>query len=118
MAKIDKAAVCLALTEILLSGSPAAALTPTPSATPCTTVPPPQLSVTLDVKPAHPIVGDQVVLTFHASISGGIPQFMLIGGNPNLQGTPGPVYKNPVQFELTAAQAGTAMVSLSVNFER
>jgi hypothetical protein len=106
----------LALTE-----TPSPTFTSTPTETPCQTVAPPQLSVSLDVQPAHPVVGDQVVLTFTAFAAGGIPSYTVFGYEPVLQGNPGPVRDNvfgtPVRFELTAAQAGTAMVSLSVNFE-
>jgi len=101
--------------------SPALALTPTPTVTPCTTLGPPELSAELDVQPEHPVVGEQVVLTFHAFGSGGLPQYTLVGGDPVLQGNPAPVrdsmFGNPVPFELTAAQAGTAVVALEVNFE-
>jgi len=106
--------------------SPAVALTQTPSATPtatpCTTIGPPTLSATLTgVQPALPGVGDQVVLTFQASARGGLPTYSVFGFTPVLQGNPPSVHHTmfsmPAQFDLTAAQAGTAMVNLSVNFE-
>jgi hypothetical protein len=114
---------------LLIMGSPALALTqtptatftPTPTASPCTTIGPPSLSVSLRVEPVHPVVGDQVVLSFGAFAPGGIPTYSVFGGSPVLVGNPPSVHHNTfgeaVQFEVTAAQAGTAMVRLSVNFE-
>jgi hypothetical protein len=117
------AALLLALQSAALAITPTASatMTPTPTATPCTTFPEPNLSVSLQVQPAHPVVGDQVLLTFSASAPGGLPSCTVFGFEPVLAGSPPAVTNNtfPVsaQFELTAAQAGTAMVSLSVNFE-
>ena len=106
---------------LALTQPPSPTVTPTPTATPCTTLGPPTLSVNLHVQPEHPVVGDQVVLTFGASAPGGLPMYSLIGGSPVLVGDPPSVQHNtffePAEFEVTAAQAGTAMVSVSVNFE-
>jgi len=120
---LGAAALLLALQSAALAVTPTASatFTPTPTATPCTTFPPPMLSVNLQVQPAHPIVGDQVLLTFTATAPGGLPSCSVFGFGPVLAGDPPSVRNNtfPVsaQFEVTAAQAGTSMLSLSVNFE-
>jgi hypothetical protein len=93
---------------------------PTPTPTVCTEIPPPKLSFQFSVDPQQPMVGDDVQLSFTVSGSGGIPQYTLSGAAPVFQGDTSPMHSNvlgTVTYSLTAAQAGTAMLTLNVNYE-
>jgi hypothetical protein len=112
---------------LAITQTASATVTPTPTptatatATACTPIGPPTLSVIMGVQPAHPVVGDQVVLTFSAFAPGGLPTYTLVGGSPVLAGNPPSDHHDrfdeAAQFTLAAAQAGIATVTLSVNFE-
>lgn len=98
------------------AGSDAA--TPTPTV--CTQLPPPKLDFQFSASPAHPIVGDQVQLSFAVSGSGGIPQYTLSGAAPIFQGDTSPIHASQlgtVTYALMAAQAGIATLTLNVNYE-
>lgn len=95
-----------------------ATVTPTP--TPCETFPPPTLTFGFSAEPAHPVVGDQVQLSFSVSGRGGLPAYTLSGATPVFQGDTSTVTSNQlgtVTYHLTAVQAGTATLTLSVNYE-
>jgi len=100
-----------------------ATVTPTPQpATPtaCETFPPPALTFQFSAQPAHPIVGDPVQLSFSVSGRGGLPAYTLSGTAPILEGDTSTVVGSQlgtVTFALTAVQAGTATLTLSVNYE-
>ena len=86
----------------------------------CTEIPPPNLDFQFSVEPAHPKVGDDVKLSFTVTGSGGIPQYTLSGAAPVLQGDTSPMHAGQlgtVTYMLTAAQAGTAILALSVDYE-
>jgi hypothetical protein len=93
---------------------------PTPTPTVCTQIPPPKLSFQFSADPPQPVVGDDVQLSFTVSGSGGIPQYTLFGAAPVFAGDTSPMHSNflgPVTYQLTAAQAGTASLTLDVNYE-
>jgi len=114
---------------LFLAPAPGSATTPTPGPTPDECVGGPlhfaQLHLELSIEPAHPRVGDDVVLTAKIStvVDGlvGIPQYTLSGTNPFFSGDVGP---RSAQFgpddqiyELHAVQAGTAQLVASVTYE-
>jgi hypothetical protein len=98
--------------------TPPATMTPTPTA--CTPVPSPHLDFEFSVDPSDPKVGDQVQLSFAVSGSGGLPTYTLSGAAPIFAGATPPVQVNQlgtVVYHVTAAQAGTATLTLNVNYE-
>jgi len=103
----------------------AAALTPTPAPptptpTACETFPPPKLGFQFSSQPAHPVVGDLVVLTFTVSGRGGIPAYSLSCTAPVFQGDTSVVDGGPlgdVTFHMLAVQPGTSTLTLSVDYE-
>lgn len=98
--------------------APSGAVTPT--FTVCTEIPPFMLHFGNSVDPPHPIVGDQVQLSFTVSGSGGIPSYTLSGAAPVFQVDTYPIQTSQlgtVTFELTAVQVGTATFTLTVNYE-
>jgi hypothetical protein len=125
--------LCLLLsrttTAVALTATPSAtqhgAMTPTPTFTPtpmptaCETFPPPTLTFGFSAAPAHPVVGDQVQLSFSVSGRGGLPSYSLSGATPIFQGntTVATNQLGDVTFHLTAVQAGVATLTLNVNYE-
>jgi len=111
------AAVLLALAR----AAHAAAVSP---ATPCETVLPAQLEVSLAAEPLDPAVGDVVELDARiTNTSGGlagIPLFRLAGAEPQFaieaQENSYP-YVEGARYRLRAVQPGLATLRLSVNFE-
>ena len=112
----------------LLGALPAGALTATstathtatPTPTPCETFPPPHLSIGFSVQPPHPKVGDAVRLSFGVSGRGGLPGYTLAGTQPYFDGDTSVVTASQligVSYDLTAVQAGTATLTLSVYYE-
>jgi hypothetical protein len=108
----------------LVAGTTAAAQTaapsPPPTPTPCETFPPPTLTVEFSADPAHPVVGNQVQLSFRVSGRGGLPAYTLSGAAPVFEGETSTITSNQlgtVTYHLTAVQAGTATLSLHVYYE-
>ena len=94
--------------------------TPTPTPTACETFPPPTLTFQFSADPAHPVVGDPVQLSFTVSGRGGIPAYTLSGAAPVFQGDTSTVFSNQlgtVTYHLTAVHAGTATLTLDVDYE-
>jgi hypothetical protein len=101
--------------------TPTETSTPTPTVTGCAQLPTPGFGFSFSVKPAQPVVGDTVTLTF--TVTGGSGLFNLwIDDQSILMGDTAPSTSNnegswTLAYHVTAVGAGTAHVALIVNFE-
>jgi hypothetical protein len=81
-AMVLRVSVCLWLSAGATAGALTNAPSPTRTPTACGTFPPPTLTFGFSAEPAHPVVGDQVQLSFSVSGGGGLPAYSLSGATP------------------------------------